>query len=103
MLSVMRRVGAPIAALLVAFLAPSLGVAASTKEIMASRYLRAALCTSRILGQEWWKQRGVDLIINRWGFSEPRMRTMESQPERVLKADRECRKANELGDELRPW
>ena len=90
-------------ALLVALGVPSAGIAASTKEIMASRYLRASICTGRALGQEWWKRQGVELVLNQWGISEPLMRTMQGQPEKVLKADAECRRVNDLAEERRPW
>lgn len=82
---------------------PSLAAAATADEIMLSRYMRAMNCTSRALGPEWWKRQRVELVINHWGMSEPLMRTMQGQPERVLKADARCRKENELQDQPRPW
>ena len=90
-------------AVVLALYLPGFVDAADRHEIMASRYMKTNHCVDRALGREWWKARGVEMVMNRWGVSEPAMRTMRDQPEHVLKADAECRRAHELENERRPW
>lgn len=75
---------------------------ATLQEIMASRYSRYSACMHRALGPMWWKAKGIDLGMNRWGISEPTASSIASAPKSVLNQDSTCRRMNEIQDEPRP-
>jgi hypothetical protein len=69
---------------------------------MASRYLRYQVCMERTYGQGYYAKLGLEPVVNRWGVSEPTLRSLMVQPEAVQKVEAQCRKVNELGTEPRP-
>jgi hypothetical protein len=76
--------------------------AATTAQIMSSRYLRYQLCMQRELGNDFYERYGLDHVINRWGVTEMTAIAARSAPAEVRRRDLECRRLNELSSELQP-
>jgi len=91
-----------IAAIVAAASLPNSATSATLQEIMASRYSRYSACMHRALGPMWWKAKGIDMGMNRWGMSEPTAPSIASAPKSVLNQDSTCRRMNEIQDEPRP-
>jgi len=77
-------------------------IAATTEEIMRSRYLRYSFCMSEELGQQWWSQPRIDMRINRWGVSEPTEQGIAAASRQARARDELCRSRNDLADQPRP-
>lgn len=86
-------------------LSASLGAsaqAATHREVMFSKYMRTQFCIERAIGQLWHEKMNVQLVMNRWGASEPTAEAMMKAPEALRRVDQKCRAANELSAEPRP-
>lgn len=81
---------------------PPLVQADSTREIMASRYMKTQFCIERAVGQRWHEKYQIPLVMNRWGTSEPTIEGLAAAPESVRNADARCRRENGIEDEARP-
>ena len=83
-------------------LTPLTALSAPTKEIMQSRYLRSQFCMEKIYGQGYYQRLHLDSVVNRWGVSEPTLRSLMTQPLGVQWNEASCRKQNGIEKELRP-
>jgi len=91
------RATVPVALLL----ASQTGNGATQREIMFSRYMRYQFCMETTFGQGYAKRLGIEMGMNKWGASEPTLRSIIRQPEAVQKVDAGCRRENEIVAEPR--
>jgi hypothetical protein len=79
-----------------------LSPAATTSEIMVSQYLKYQFCLEKAYGQGFAKPLGLELVLNRWGVSEPTLSSLSKTSESVQKTEAMCRSVNEIALEPRP-
>jgi hypothetical protein len=77
-------------------------VAAPQDEVMFARYLRYQVCMEKTYGQAIYKLLVIETAMNKWGASEPTLRSIVKQPTSVQKVDAACRQANAIANEPRP-
>ena len=87
----------------------SVSQAASTREIMFSRYLKYQVCMERLRkpgpeghGHGVYSRIGLQTVMNRWGTAEPTAQSIARAPLSVRESDAQCRLENEIQNEPRP-
>jgi hypothetical protein len=76
--------------------------AATRAQVMQSRYMKYQFCMEKVYGQGYAKTLKLDLVLNKWGNSEPTLASLSKTSDSVQKTEARCRAENELNHEPRP-
>lgn len=87
---------------LACLIASPLTLAASQAEILSSRYIWYLGCMSRAHGQYFHEKYKLQMVMNRWGVSEPTLASLSKQSPEFQKSEADCRRKAEIQFEPRP-